>query len=494
MSDSKSIQNFPQALTFDDLLLIPQNSEVLPKLVELKTRLAADITLNIPLISAAMDSVTESKTAITMAREGGIGVIHKNLTPIQQAFEVEKVKKSESGMILDPITLPPEKKLTDALNVMKQYKISGIPITKQGKLVGILTNRDLRFETNLDLPIVDVMTKENLVTVPEGTTLDQAKAILHTHRIEKLPVVDAVGNLKGLITIKDIEKSISFPNSSRDSYGRLLVAAAVGISADREERIELLLKHQVDVIVIDTAHGDSKNVIEAVKTTKRNFKGITVIAGNVATGEGAERLIKAGADAIKVGVGPGSICTTRMVTGVGVPQMTAIFECVEVNRKYNVPLISDGGIKYSGDIVKALAAGADSVMIGSLFAGTDESPGETILYQGRSFKAYRGMGSLGAMSRGSGDRYAQEHIDRLDKLVPEGIEGMVPFKGPLSTSIYQMLGGLRSGMGYLGCNNIPELHERAKFVRITSQGLRESHVHDVFVTKEPPNYRTNLSD
>ena len=484
---------FSEGLTFDDLLLVPQYAEILPKDVDLKTRLAADIKLNVPLLSAAMDTVTESKLAIGMAREGGMGVIHKNMPPERQAFEVEKVKKSESGMILDPITLPPEKRLSDALDVMRQYKISGIPITRQGRLVGILTNRDLRFEKNLDLPIAQVMTQENLITAPVGTSMEEAKTILHEHRIEKLPVVDHAGNLKGLITIKDIEKSINYPHASKDRYGRLLVAAAVGISQDREQRIDLLLRHKADVIVVDTAHGDSKNVVEAIKATKRNFKGVVVVAGNVATAEGAEHLIRAGADAIKIGVGPGSICTTRMIAGVGVPQMSAIFDCVRVARKYDIPLIADGGIKYSGDILKALAGGADTVMIGSLLAGTDESPGETILYQGRSFKAYRGMGSLGAMSQGSGDRYGQADVDKMDKFVPEGIEGMVPYKGSLSTSIYQLLGGVRSGMGYMGCQTISELHERAKFLKITSQGLRESHVHDVFITKEPPNYRSNHS-
>lgn len=483
-------ESFTEGFTFDDLLLVPQESHIVPRDVVLKTRLTADISLNMPLISAAMDTVTESKTAIAMAREGGMGVIHKNLSPEKQAFEVEKVKKSESGMILDPVTMSPDQKISDALEVMRQYKISGVPITREGRLAGILTNRDLRFEQNLDLKINDVMTKENLVTAPEGTTLEQAKAILHRHRIEKLPVVDEKGFLKGLITIKDIEKSINYPRSSKDKFGRLFVAAAVGVSADREHRVECLLKSQVDVIVIDTAHGHSKNVLDAVRDTKMNFKNVTVIAGNVATGEGAEKLIQAGADAVKIGVGAGSICTTRMVAGIGVPQMSAIFDCVRVARKYGVPLISDGGIKYSGDIVKALAAGADCVMIGSLFAGTDESPGETILYQGRTFKSYRGMGSLEAMKQGSGDRYAQAEVESLEKFVPEGIEGMVPHKGPLSTSIYQLLGGIRAGMGYVGCRTIAELHERAKFIRITSQGLRESHVHDVIITKEAPNYRS----
>ncbi len=480
--------NIREGLTFDDVLLVPQKSEILPKEVSLKTRLARDISLNIPLLSAAMDTVTEFKTAITMAREGGMGVIHKNLPPKDQAFEVEKVKKSESGMILDPITLEPEEKITKALEVMRLYRISGVPITRQGKLVGILTNRDLRFLQNLDQSIDNVMTKENLVTAPVGTTLEQAKTILQKHRIEKLPVVDSQGTLKGLITIKDIEKSINFPNANKDRFGRLVVGAAVGISKDREERLWLLMKSHVDVIFIDTAHGDSKNVVDAVKDTKNNFKNVVLVAGNVATADAAERLIKAGADAIKIGVGPGSICTTRIVAGVGVPQMTAILDCAEISRKYDIPLIADGGIRYSGDIVKALAAGANAVMIGNLFAGTDESPGETILYQGRSFKVYRGMGSLGAMVHGSKDRYRQADVESLDKLVPEGIEGMVPYKGPMSTSIYQLMGGVRSGMGYVGCQTISELQEKAKFVKITSHGREESHVHDVVITKEAPNY------
>ncbi|OGQ18525.1 MAG: IMP dehydrogenase [Deltaproteobacteria bacterium RIFCSPHIGHO2_02_FULL_40_11] len=482
-------QRFSLGLTFDDLLLVPQHSEILPQDVSLKTRLAGDLTLNIPLISAAMDTVTESKTAISMARLGGIGVIHKNLSPKLQAFEVEKVKKSESGMILDPITISPDEKISKALDLMQQYHISGVPVTQGTKLVGILTNRDLRFEKNLEQKVQDVMTSQNLITAPEGTTLLQAKEILHQNRIEKLPVVDAAFNLKGLITIKDIEKSIHYPHSQKDRFGRLMVAAAVGVSQDREERIHLLLQNHCDVLCIDTAHGNSKNVIEAVRDTKRNFKNALIIAGNVSSGEGAEKLIQAGADAIKVGQGPGSICTTRIVTGCGMPQMTAIMECIQITRKKGIPLIADGGIKYSGDITKALAAGADSVMIGNLFAGTDESPGESVLYQGRSYKVYRGMGSLGAMQMGSTDRYQQSSSTPLEKLVPEGIEGMVPYKGKLSQSVYQLLGGIRSGMGYVGARTISELHEKAKFVRVSPSGHKESHVHDVLVTKEAPNYR-----
>ena len=436
-----------------------------------------------------MDTVTESKTAISMARLGGIGVIHKNLSPKLQAFEVEKVKKSESGMILDPITISPDEKISKALDLMQQYHISGVPVTQGTKLVGILTNRDLRFEKNLEQKVQDVMTSQNLITAPEGTTLLQAKEILHQNRIEKLPVVDAAFNLKGLITIKDIEKSIHYPHSQKDRFGRLMVAAAVGVSQDREERIHLLLQNHCDVLCIDTAHGNSKNVIEAVRDTKRNFKNALIIAGNVSSGEGAEKLIQAGADAIKVGQGPGSICTTRIVTGCGMPQMTAIMECIQITRKKGIPLIADGGIKYSGDITKALAAGADSVMIGNLFAGTDESPGESVLYQGRSYKVYRGMGSLGAMQMGSTDRYQQSSSTPLEKLVPEGIEGMVPYKGKLSQSVYQLLGGIRSGMGYVGARTISELHEKAKFVRVSPSGHKESHVHDVLVTKEAPNYR-----
>ncbi|MBI4040665.1 MAG: IMP dehydrogenase [Deltaproteobacteria bacterium] len=478
-----------EGLTFDDLLLIPQASDILPKEVRLKTRLAGDLTMNIPLLSAAMDTVTESQTAIIMARMGGLGVIHKNLSVEAQAFEVEKVKKSESGMILDPITIAPHQKIRDALAMMQQYKISGVPVTEGKKLVGILTNRDLRFETNLELCVKDVMTKDSLVTTQEGITLEEAKAILHKHRIEKLPVVNRAGELTGLITIKDIEKSIHYPQANKDRFGRLMVAAAIGVSQDCEARVEALLKNHCDVLCLDSAHGYSKNVLETLKNIKKNFRTPMMIAGNVSTAEGAAKLIEAGADAIKVGQGPGSICTTRMVAGIGVPQMTAIFDCAEVAKKFNVPVIADGGIRYSGDIVKALAAGAHSVMIGNLFAGTDESPGETVLYQGRSFKIYRGMGSLTAMQKGSRDRYQQSYETSLEKLVPEGIEGMVPYKGKLATSVEQLMGGVRSGMGYIGAKSISELQEKAKFIRITQHGYQESHVHNVVVTKEAPNYR-----
>lgn len=477
-----------EALTFDDVLLLPQYSEVLPKDVDVSTYLTKTIKLNIPLLSAAMDTVTEAATAITMAREGGLGVIHKNMSIEAQAIEVDKVKKSESGMIVDPITLSPEHKIYQALEVMKNYKISGIPITKNGKLVGILTNRDLRFEKNLNKSVSEVMTKEGLVTAPEGTTLESAKELLQKYRIEKLPVVDKNFKLKGLITIKDIEKARKYPNSCKDSLGRLRVGAAVGVGADRDERVEALIKAGCDVIFIDTAHGHSKAVIESVKEIKKNFKDIQVVAGNVATAEGTTALIKAGVDAVKIGVGPGSICTTRIIAGVGVPQITAIMESYEVAKKYDIPLIADGGIKFSGDVTKALAAGASSVMVGGLFAGTLESPGESILYQGRTYKVYRGMGSLGAMKSGSKDRYFQEESEDI-KLVPEGIEGRVPYRGPLSDTIFQLIGGLRSGMGYLGCKNIEELKTKTKFIKITSSGLRESHVHDVIITKEAPNYR-----
>jgi IMP dehydrogenase len=439
-----------------------------------------------------MDTVTETQMAIAMAREGGIGIIHRNMPISAQAAEVDKVKKSESGMIVDPITMDPDQKIYEALEIMRKYRISGVPVTRRGKLMGILTNRDLRFETQLDQPLSAVMTKEDLVTAPVGITLEESKRLLHKNRIEKLLVVDEQNNLKGLITIKDIEKTIKFPNSSKDQLGRLRVGAAVGPSADREARVEALLRAGADVIVIDTAHGHSRNVMEAVRSTKSLFPECQLLAGNVATAEGTEALIRAGADAVKIGVGPGSICTTRVVAGVGVPQITAIFECARVAQKHGIPIISDGGIKFSGDITKALAAGADSVMIGSLFAGTDESPGEMVLYQGRSYKMYRGMGSIEAMKEGSKDRYGQDDVESELKLVPEGIEGRVPYKGPISSSIYQLLGGLRAGMGYLGCRTLAELKEKSAFTRITSAGLRESHVHDVFVTKEAPNY--SLSD
>ncbi len=476
------------SLTFDDVLLIPAESAVLPRDVEVSTFLTKAIRLNMPLISAAMDTVTEAQTAISMAREGGIGIIHRNLPIATQAAEVDKVKKSESGMIVDPITMDPDQKIYEALEVMKKYRISGVPVTRQGKLLGILTNRDLRFETQLDQPISAVMTKENLVTAPVGITLEESKRLLHKNRIEKLLVVDENNNLKGLITIKDIEKTIKYPHASKDNLGRLRVGAAAGASTDREARVEALLRAGADVIVIDTAHGHSRGVLEAIRDTKRVFPNCPLIAGNVATAEGAEALARAGADAVKVGVGPGSICTTRVIAGVGVPQITAIQECARMIQRYDIPLIADGGIKFSGDITKALAAGADSVMIGSLFAGTDESPGETVLYQGRSYKIYRGMGSIEAMKSGSKDRYYQDDVEAEIKLVPEGIEGRVPYKGPISSSIYQLLGGLRAGMGYLGCRTLKELKQKSKFTRITNAGLRESHVHDVIITKEAPNY------
>ena len=480
----------PEGLTFDDVLLIPAHSQVLPRDVNLTTRLSRTIPLNIPLVSAAMDTVTEARTAITMAREGGIGIIHKNFTIYEQALEVDKVKKSESGMIVDPITMRPNQKIREALDIMAKYRISGVPITKlDGKLVGILTNRDLRFETNLDLLISDRMTKKNLVTVPVGTTLDQAKEILKHTRVEKLLVVDDHKNLKGLITIKDIEKIKKYPNACKDSLGRLRVGAAVGPTPDMIARADALIKAGADLLVIDTAHGHAQGVIDAVRQLKLTFPNIDLIAGNIATAEAAEALISVGVDAIKVGIGPGSICTTRVVAGIGVPQITAISDCSVVAKKYGIPLIADGGIKYSGDLTKALAAGADVVMIGSLFAGTEESPGDTILYQGRAYKGYRGMGSIGAMKEGSKDRYFQGDVDSDIKLVPEGIEGMVPLRGPLSTNIHQLMGGVRAGMGYTGAANIHELQEKARFIRITGAGLKESHVHDVMITKEAPNYR-----
>jgi len=476
------------ALTFDDVLLLPGKTEVKPKDIDITTRLVNEITLNIPLISAAMDTVTESSTAIAIAREGGIGIIHKNLSVKEQGMEVEKVKKSESGMIIDPVTMEPEQKLYEALEVMSRYEISGVPITKKGKLVGILTHRDLRFETNLDQEISQIMTSKNLITAPEGITLEESKKVLHKHRIEKLLVVDGQNNLKGLITVKDIEKIKKYPLASKDRFGRLIVGAAIGVGPDRDIRTETLLKAGADVLVIDTAHGHSQDVIEAVRDTKKNFPGCHLIAGNVATREGAESLIKAGVDAVKVGMGPGSICTTRIVAGVGVPQITAIMECSETAKKYNIPIIADGGIKYSGDISKAIAAGAHSVMIGSIFAGTDESPGETVLFQGRSYKVYRGMGSLEAMKKGGKDRYFQAEVESMAKLVPEGIEGRVPYRGPISMTIYQLVGGLKAGMGYAGCRNIEELRTKANFIQVTSSGLQESHVHNVIITKEAPNY------
>jgi len=481
-------QEIRMALTFDDLLLVPSESLLLPKDVDTRTCLTNNIIMNIPIVSAAMDTVTESQTAICMAREGGIGIIHRNMSIERQAIEVDKVKKSESGMIVDPITIEPEQKVKAALELMSHYRISGVPVVKGRRLVGILTNRDLRFETNLEQPVSNVMTKDKLVTVSQNISLEDSKKLLHKHRIEKLLVVDDDFNLKGLITIKDIEKIQKYPNACKDQLGRLRVGGAVGIT-DREARIQALLNAGCDVICIDTSHGHSKGVLDAVGNTKKNFPAAEVIAGNVATFEGAEALIKAGADAVKIGVGPGSICTTRIVAGIGVPQMTAIMECARASAKYGIPMIADGGIKYSGDITKALGAGAHSVMIGGLFAGTEESPGETVLFQGRSYKVYRGMGSLEAMKEGSRDRYMQDDIESTLKLVPEGIEGRVPFRGSLSNSIYQIMGGLKAGMGYVGCRSIEELRKKARFVRITPSGLRESHVHDVIITKEAPNYR-----
>ncbi len=483
-------ENFlKEGLTFDDVLLLPKESNIVPKETDVSTKLTSDITLSIPIVSAAMDTVTEARLAISLAREGGIGIIHKNMSIDEQVLEIERVKKSESGLIVNPITMPPDKKIHEALEVMKKYLISGLPITQDGKLVGILTNRDLRFETNLNQPISEVMTKENLVTAPVGITLEEAKRILHKYRIEKLPVVDDDFELKGLITIKDIEKAIRFPHSCKDKYGRLRVGGALGITNDMIQRADALIKAHVDILSIDTAHGHSKNVINAVKELKKTFPKIPLIAGNIGTYEGAEALAKAGADCVKTGIGPGSICTTRIVSGVGVPQITAIIDCAKAAKKFGVSLIADGGIKFSGDIVKAIAAGADCVMIGGLFAGTEESPGETILYQGRSYKMYRGMGSIGAMKKGSSDRYFQNETETDSKFVPEGIEGKVPHKGGLSQTIYQLMGGLRSGMGYVGAKNLKELKEKGEFIKISLAGLRESHVHDVIITKEAPNYR-----
>jgi IMP dehydrogenase len=477
-----------EALTFDDLLMVPAESNILPRDVDTSSLLTNNISLNIPIISAAMDTVTESRTAICLAQEGGMGIIHRNMSIERQAIEVDKVKKSESGMIVDPITIEPEQRVYEALELMNRYRISGVPVVKEKKLVGILTNRDLRFETDLDQPVSDVMTRENLITVSSShISLEDSKKLLHKHRIEKLLVVDENYHLTGLITIKDIEKIKKYPLASKDSLGRLRVGAAVGI-IDREERIDALLAAGADVIVIDTSHGHSGGVLDAVRATKANFPKCELIAGNVATAEGAKSLIEAGVDAVKVGVGPGSICTTRIIAGVGVPQMSAIRDAYKMGAKFSIPIIADGGIKYSGDIVKALAAGAHSVMIGGLFAGTEESPGETILFQGRSYKVYRGMGSLEAMKMGSKDRYYQDDMESNLKLVPEGIEGRVPYRGSMSASIHQLLGGLKAGMGYVGCRNTGELRQKARFVKITSAGLRESHVHDVIITKEAPNY------
>jgi IMP dehydrogenase len=479
----------PIGLTFDDVLLIPAESSVLPRDIDVSTLLTERITLNIPLVSAAMDTVTESRTAIAMAQEGGIGIIHRNMSVASQAAEVEKVKKFESGMISEPITVAPDQKISEAREIMHKYGISGVPVTRNGKLVGILTNRDLRFEKKLDRPVSEVMTKNNLITVKPGVGLDEAKEILHQHRIEKLLVVDDNFQLKGLITVKDIEKKIQYPNACKDERGRLRVGAALGVGADWEERVESLVRAGADLVAVDTAHGHSKNVLDVVKQVRRRYPDIDLAAGNVATEEGTSALIEAGVNAVKVGVGPGSICTTRVVSGVGVPQITAITSCAKAAARHHVSIIADGGIKYSGDITKALAAGAQSVMIGSLFAGTEESPGETILYQGRTYKVYRGMGSLGAMGQGSRDRYGQADVEDSRKLVPEGIEGQVPYKGSLSSNIHQLVGGLRAGMGYLGCKDVPTLGAKARFMRITAAGLKEGHVHDVFITKEAPNYR-----
>ncbi len=479
-----------EALTFDDVLLVPARSDVHPREVDISTMLTTRIRINVPLVSAAMDTVTEARLAIALAREGGIGIIHRAFSAERQASEVDKVKKSESGMIVDPITVRPTQKIHEALAIMEHYHISGVPVTDEdGRLVGILTNRDLRFETKLDLPIAGVMTKDRLVTVSVGTSLEEAKEILHRHRIEKLPVVDEQFKLKGLITIKDIEKRRKYPNACKDDLGRLRVGAAVGVEEDAEARVPLLLKAGVDIVVVDTAHGHSQPVIETVRWIKRSSPQAEVIAGNVATAEGAEDLIEAGVDGIKVGIGPGSICTTRVVAGAGVPQITAIANCATVSDRRGVPIVADGGVKYSGDITKAIAAGAHAVMIGGLFAGTEESPGETVIYQGRSYKVYRGMGSLGAMQRGGRDRYFQEQEAEEGKLVPEGIEGRVPFRGTLAATVYQLMGGLKSGMGYCGCRSVEELRRNGRFARITNAGLRESHVHDVIITKEAPNYR-----
>jgi IMP dehydrogenase len=476
----------PEGLTFDDVLLVPARSSVLPAEADTRTRLTRRIPLNIPIVSAAMDTVTESHLAIALAQQGGVGFIHRNMPIDRQAEEVDRVKRSESGMIVDPVTIAPEKKISDALALMERFRISGVPVTRDGKLVGILTNRDLRFETRFDLPIEDVMTKDNLITVPVGTTLEQAEEILHRHRVEKLLVVDDQYNLKGLITVKDIQKKLKYPNAAKDEQGRLRAGAAIGATGDFLERAQELVKRKVDVIAIDTAHAHSMRVIEAVKAVKKSMPDLQLIAGNIGTYEAARELIDLGLDGIKIGIGPGSICTTRIVSGAGVPQMTAIMECSRAAADSNIPLIADGGIKFSGDVTKAIAAGADTVMIGSLLAGTDESPGETILFQGRTFKSYRGMGSLGAMSTGSTDRYS---LDPNQKLVPEGIEGRVASKGPLADLVYQLVGGLKSGMGYCGCKTICQLKANARFVRVSPAGLRESHVHDVIITKEAPNYR-----
>lgn len=476
-----------EAITYDDVLLVPAKSSVLPRDVDVSTRLTKNIRLNIPLLTAAMDTVTESEMAIAIAREGGIGIVHKNLSIERQAEEVDKVKRSESGMIMNPVTLTADKTVGDVLDLMTKFSVSGIPIVADGKLVGILTNRDLRFQPNRGLKVAEVMTSTNLITAPIGTTLEEAEVILQKHKIEKLPVVDKSGKLKGLITFKDIQKKKRYPNACKDKHGRLRVGAAVGVTADTLERVDALVKAGADVIIIDTAHGHSKGVIEMVKRVKSKFS-IDIIAGNVGTAEATKDLIKAGADCIKIGIGPGSICTTRIVAGVGVPQVTAVMDCAKMAKKFNIPVIADGGIKHTGDIAKAIAAGADSVMIGGLFAGLQESPGEKVLYEGRTYKLYRGMGSLDAMKEGSKDRYFQDVEDDVQKLVPEGIEGRVPFKGELSATVYQMVGGLRAAMGYCGAENVTALQERAQFMKMSDAGLRESHPHDIHITKEAPNY------
>jgi IMP dehydrogenase len=478
-----------EAYSFDDVLLIPSYSDVVPKDVDISTRLTKNISLNIPIISAAMDTVTEAQAAITMAREGGMGFIHRNLSVSSQAMEVAKVKKSESGMIVDPVTIRPDQKVNEVLTLMEQYRISGVPVTEGDQLVGIVTNRDLRFETDLDKSVAEVMTRDKLITVSEGINLDDSKKLLHQHRIEKLLVVDKNGRLTGLITTKDIEKIKKYPNACKDSLGRLRVGAAVGVGPDMLERAEALLKAGADIILIDTSHGHSSNVINAVKALKSTFDGVEVIAGNVGTAKGAEDLIDAGVDGVKIGIGGGSICTTRIVAGIGVPQMTAIMNCRSVAGKTGIPLIADGGIRFSGDITKAIGAGAHCIMVGGLLAGTEESPGEVVFYQGRSYKMYRGMGSIEAMKKGSKDRYYQSEQTEDDKLVPEGIVGRVPYRGTLSSNIYQLIGGLKSGMGYCGCRTLDELREKARFVKISAAGMRESHVHDVIITKEAPNYR-----
>jgi len=480
-----------EGLTFDDVLLIPAMSKVLPSKVDVRTKLTRKITLNIPIVSAAMDTVTEADLAIALAREGGIGIIHKNLSIEEQAEQVDRVKRSESGLITNPVTLSPDQLVSEAKEVMKRYRISGLPVTRNGVLVGILTARDLRFLERDDIKVSEVMTRENLITASEGITLEKATKILHENRIEKLPVVDKKGRLKGLITVKDIQKKLDFPNACKDDRGRLRVGAAVGVGADTIDRVKALIDANVDVIVIDTAHAHSKNVFDTIVKIRKKFKDIQLIGGNVATAEGARDLIKLGVDAIKVGIGPGAICTTRVIAGIGVPQVTAIMDCAEVAERAGVPLIADGGIKYSGDIVKAIAAGADSVMIGSLFAGTDESPGEIIYYEGKSYKVYRGMGSVEAMKKGSKDRYFQEEVLEESKFVAEGIEGRVSYKGSLASNVFQLIGGLRAGMGYCGAKNIAELKRKGRFIKITQAGLRESHPHDIIITKEAPNYRTS---